>query len=259
MIKSEASVLRVVIYEGDESQPWQSELRFEVFRALLIKGYCVTYACEIYPVVATPMLVLGLFQNSTPPKVTTENDQPMIFRDIHNLVSQEIVQLVDDVTEKLRTRKPGDWKAWFPVIDYDRCTNCMQCLNFCLFNVYAISEEGEILIRNHEKCKTDCPACSRVCPEVAIIFPKYSSGPINGAEINDVEQEKTKVDVSNLLGGNIYQMLRDRSQSSRSRFSKERDEQQAFKERQRYLLNLKDQLDIPDHVLKSLPTLDQTE
>lgn len=26
------------------------------------------------------------------------------------------------------------WKPWFPVIDYSRCTNCMQCLSFCLFD-----------------------------------------------------------------------------------------------------------------------------
>src|SRR5688500_4682343 len=30
---------------------------------------------------------------------------------------------------------PATWKPWFPVIDYSRCTNCMQCLSFCLFDV----------------------------------------------------------------------------------------------------------------------------
>ncbi len=33
------------------------------------------------------------------------------------------------------TGQKGDWIPWFPVIDYDRCTNCKQCLNFCLFGV----------------------------------------------------------------------------------------------------------------------------
>ena len=32
-------------------------------------------------------------------------------------------------------------KPWFPVIDYDRCTNCMQCLSFCLlaFTVWTMA------------------------------------------------------------------------------------------------------------------------
>src|SRR2546422_3501427 len=36
--------------------------------------------------------------------------------------------------------KHGEWKPWFPVIDYDRCTNCMQCLSFCLFGVYGVED-----------------------------------------------------------------------------------------------------------------------
>src|SRR5262249_29358330 len=29
--------------------------------------------------------------------------------------------------------QPG--RRWYPVIDYSRCTNCMECLDFCLFGV----------------------------------------------------------------------------------------------------------------------------
>ena len=68
-------------------------------------------------------------------------------------------------------------------------------------------------MQNQNNCKTDCPACSRVCPEVAILFPKYRHGPINGDEVNadDVRREAMKVDISALLGGDIYAALRDRS------------------------------------------------
>src|SRR5262245_29345584 len=59
------------------------------------------------------------------------------------------------------------WKPWFPVIDYSRCTNCMQCLSFCLFDVYGVSAGQKIQVQNQSNCKTECPACSRVCPEVA--------------------------------------------------------------------------------------------
>ena len=39
--------------------------------------------------------------------------------------------------------QPGAWKPWFPVIDYDRCTNCMQCLSFCLFGVYGVERRRQ--------------------------------------------------------------------------------------------------------------------
>ncbi|MGI9519846.1 MAG: ATP-binding protein, partial [Pirellulaceae bacterium] len=27
-------------------------------------------------------------------------------------------------------------RRWYPVIDYSRCTNCLECIDFCLFGVY---------------------------------------------------------------------------------------------------------------------------
>ena len=148
------------------------------------------------------------------------------------------------------------WKPWFPVIDYTRCTNCMQCLSFCLFDVYGVSADRRIQVQNQSNCKTDCPACSRVCPEVAIMFPKYRHGPINGDEVqaDDVRREAMKVDISALLGGDIYSMLRDRSAKAKSRFSKERDDDRALKERQNCLIALKKDFDVPAEVLAALPT-----
>jgi NAD-dependent dihydropyrimidine dehydrogenase PreA subunit len=151
------------------------------------------------------------------------------------------------------------WKPWFPVIDYSRCTNCMQCLSFCLFDVYGVSSDKKIQVQNQSNCKTDCPACSRVCPEVAIMFPKYRHGPINGEDVqsDDVRREAMKVDISALLGGDIYSMLRDRSVKAKSRFSKERDDDRALKERQNCLIALKKDLDIPAEVLAALPSPDE--
>ncbi len=153
----------------------------------------------------------------------------------------------------------GGWRPWFPVIDYGRCTNCMQCLSFCLFDVYGVSAAGKIEVRNQTNCKTDCPACSRVCPEVAIMFPKYRHGPIHGGEIDadDVRREAMKVDISALLGGDIYAALRDRSAKAKSRFSKERDDERALKERRLCLTQLQKELDIPAEVLSALPSLDE--
>ncbi len=85
----------------------------------------------------------------------------------------------------------GDWIPWFPVIDRERCTNCGQCLSFCLFGVYAKDEEdGKVKVANPAGCKTDCPACARICPQTAIIFPKYTSPPINGDEVDEKNMNK---------------------------------------------------------------------
>jgi NAD-dependent dihydropyrimidine dehydrogenase PreA subunit len=152
--------------------------------------------------------------------------------------------------------KPATWKPWFPVIDYSRCTNCMQCLSFCLFDVYGVSSESKIQVQHQSNCKTDCPACSRVCPEVAIMFPKYRHGPINGEEVkaDDIRREAMKVDISALLGGDVYAMLRDRSVKAKSRFSKERDDDRALKERQNCLIALQRDLEIPAEVFAALPS-----
>jgi NAD-dependent dihydropyrimidine dehydrogenase PreA subunit len=149
----------------------------------------------------------------------------------------------------------GYWKPWFPVIDYDRCTNCMQCLSFCLFDVYGTSTDGKIQVQNNDNCKTNCPACSRVCPEVAIMFPKYKAGPIDGSPVeeSDLQREKMKVDISALLGGDIYASLRTRSEAAKSRFGKERDSGKALNERKRCLTKLAAAGDIPAEVLASLP------
>ena len=88
------------------------------------------------------------------------------------------------------------------------------------------------------------------------MFPKYRHGPINGEEVkaDDIRREAMKVDISALLGGDIYSMLRDRSVKAKSRFSKERDDDRALKERQNCLIALQKDLDIPAEVLAALPS-----
>jgi hypothetical protein len=88
------------------------------------------------------------------------------------------------------------------------------------------------------------------------MFPKYRHGPINGEEItaDDVRREAMKVDISALLGGDIYSMLKDRSAKAKSRFSKERDDDRALKERQNCLVALQKDLDVPPEVIAALPS-----
>lgn len=74
--------------------------------------------------------------------------------------------------------------AWFPTLDKDRCTDCGKCHDFCLFGVYSI-EEGVVTVTQPQNCKNNCPACARMCPNKAIIFPKYEKSPINGGLENE--------------------------------------------------------------------------
>ncbi len=175
--------------------------------------------------------------------------------DVSELDPDQALDAARAFRERTDARDLEAWKPWFPVIDFDRCTNCMQCLTFCLFDVFALDEHKQITVQNESNCKVDCPACARVCPQVAILFPKYEKSPINGDRVRkeDESREAVKVDISALLGGNLYASLRTRNRDARKRFSTERDATRALEERKYCLNRIKKELDIPDEVLNALP------
>ena len=147
---------------------------------------------------------------------------------------------------------PSDWVPWFPVIDYERCRNCKQCMNFCLFGVYGLSEEGRVEVQNPAGCKTNCPACARMCPASAIIFPKYADSPINGDDVTPSPQAQSESprDLRRLLQGDVYDKIR-RREPRRKRFSTEAADL-APGGPCPTLDALRRDLDIPDDVLASL-------
>ena len=278
MSLQDQTTLHVVLYEGTGSTPWSAPDRFAALNALLDKGYAVTRShgpasgtLDLTPNSKDPLLVLGRFNGPLPDADSalasspagrapgTPNTHSVRFQDVTGLDASRIAQGVEIAREERQAIRPGEWKPWFPVIDYDRCTNCMQCLSFCLFGVYGVDGSQKIQVQNNDSCKTNCPACSRVCPEAAIMFPKYKSGPINGDVVSDADlnREKMKVDISALLGGDVYAMLRERSERAQTRFSKERDSNKALQERQKCLVKLAQAGDIPAEVLMSLPSPDE--
>ncbi len=257
MSRTEGRNLRVVLYEGPGSTPLADQDRYQALSSLLDNGFEVTRPVggqEVAPPDDAPVLVLGLLDGE--PQVTADHE--VHFR---NLAHVSALDAAREVREATGARTLDAWKPWFPVIDFDRCTNCMQCLTFCLFDVYGVNAEQKITVQNQDNCKTDCPACSRVCPEVAILFPKYGKGPINGDVVReqDIQREAMKVDISTLLGGDLYGSLRTRQREARTRFSTERDESKALLERKRCLGKLKKALDIPDEVLMTLPSAEDID
>ena len=131
--------------------------------------------------------------------------------------------------------EPGvkfDWSPWFPVIDDARCVRCGQCVEFCLFGVYEKDGDERVSVVNPQNCKTNCPACARICPEAAIIFPKSQEEPINGAEITDEADVRAniKVNVEEILGDDVYAALEARK-AKRRRLLDQKKTEQALRER----------------------------
>ena len=258
-IKDETT-LRVVLYEGEGAAALEAEESYATMAALLERGHAVTRSRAGGSVAAQErgsLVVLGKFHDGRVPQAEDAAGAVRVrFHDLTGRDAAGVVALVEEERVAQGAARHGEWKPWFPVIDYDRCTNCMQCLSFCLFGVYGVDKEHHIQVQNNDNCKTNCPACSRVCPEAAIMFPKYKAGPINGDAVSasDLQREKMKIDISALLGGDVYSMLRTRSERAKSRFSKERDSDKALAERQKCLVKLAAAGDIPAEVLMSLPS-----
>lgn len=256
----ESRSLRVVLYEGKGSKPLGAEFCYRTVSTLLAEGFAVTRTDEQSEAAdgRTALFVLGQFQDGAAPAFVGAEAG---VADISDQDPESIASVVRSKREELDAFHHGAWKPWFPVIDYERCTNCMQCLSFCLFGVYGVDGDNRLQVQNNDSCKTNCPACSRVCPEAAIMFPKYRSGPINGDRVNpaDLNREKMKIDISSLLGGDVYQMLRDRSEKAKSRFSKERNPDKALNERKKCLVKLAQTGDVPEEVLMSLPSPEEIQ
>jgi len=188
-----------------------------------------------------------------------KTDEVRLFNGITEDADAIVAALTQDAASLVRggplhDEQRGDWAPWFPVIDYDRCVDCKQCLNFCLFGVYGLSDEGRVEVVNPRGCKTNCPACARVCQERAIIFPKYEKSPINGDDVDEtaLDEAKERSELEALLGGDVQEIIRQRA--ARKRFARKADGADEVSSHQKLarLSRLQEALDIPQEVLDSL-------
>ena len=61
---------------------------------------------------------------------------------------------------------------WFPTIDYNKCTFCMECDTFCPHLVYERRHgDPKLVVANPNNCVVFCRACSKTCGPEALSFP----------------------------------------------------------------------------------------
>lgn len=138
----------------------------------------------------------------------------------------------DGAPRIMEIREDSGWPSWYPVIDEVRCTICGQCADFCLFGVYEKTAEA-VKVVYPQGCKNQCPACARICPVTAIIFPKYKQGgAIGGSDAIDevAEQKRQAQDIEAILGNDIYAALQKRK-ARRNSIIRENEMKRAIDER----------------------------
>lgn len=106
---------------------------------------------------------------------------------------------------------------WYPVIDRTRCSGCGTCRDYCLFSVYDTEASApppqRVRVRQPLNCKTGCPACARLCPEGALIFPFCADAELNGEVENPAH--RTREALMEALGDDPMRMLAERQKKKR--------------------------------------------
>jgi pyruvate ferredoxin oxidoreductase delta subunit len=62
--------------------------------------------------------------------------------------------------------KTGDWRSERPVVDKDKCINCLQCWIFCPDSSILVKDE-KMAGYDYFHCK-GCGICAKICPVQAI-------------------------------------------------------------------------------------------
>jgi len=60
----------------------------------------------------------------------------------------------------------GEWRSFRPVVDQEKCTNCLLCWIYCPDSSILVEDE-EMVGYDYDHCK-GCGICAAICPLHAI-------------------------------------------------------------------------------------------
>jgi NAD-dependent dihydropyrimidine dehydrogenase PreA subunit len=67
---------------------------------------------------------------------------------------------------------PRNLIPWNPTIDYEKCTSCGKCAEFCKRGVFTFqADKKRTTVKNPNNCKVYCKNCQKQCPTNAITHP----------------------------------------------------------------------------------------
>jgi len=61
-------------------------------------------------------------------------------------------------------------RTWYPVIDFEKCTECDACIAKCPHGVYDLKKRPTPVVVNPENCIQGCHGCGNLCPTEAISY-----------------------------------------------------------------------------------------
>lgn len=94
------------------------------------------------------------------------------------------------------------------IIDYDKCTSCGQCIDYCRFD--AISEiKGEIVIS--ETSCDGCRLCSRICPAEAISMVNEDKSKMYAGTFRNGKMVYGRLSPGEENSGKLVNMVRDKA------------------------------------------------
>ncbi len=64
--------------------------------------------------------------------------------------------------------------TWYPVVDYENCTGCLTCVEFCPHGVFEVENDKPKVVRP-KNCVEFCRGCQKICDQEAISYAGSSA------------------------------------------------------------------------------------
>ena len=78
------------------------------------------------------------------------------------------------MSEEIYEGIPRNKIVWHPIINYEKCTTCGKCVEFCHAKAFEFEGKGtkkKTVVANLNACVVLCTGCEDICPSGAISHP----------------------------------------------------------------------------------------